>query len=133
MTPQRIQLRRVRGWRMPENTVVVSRPSRWGNPWTITDLLEEWQERTTPTLEEVRATAAENYRAWLSDDGADMGYPAGPGRRERILRELPTLRGWNLACWCPLPAPGQPDHCHAAVLLTVANAGAGEGGAGGDE
>ena len=37
----------------------------------------------------------------------------------RLFRAL--LHGRNLACWCPLPEPGQPDHCHAAVLLELAN------------
>lgn len=31
------------------------------------------------------------------------------------------LRGKNLACWCKLPKPGEPDICHAAVLLELAN------------
>jgi hypothetical protein len=31
------------------------------------------------------------------------------------------LAGRDLMCWCPPPAPGQPDHCHAAVLLEIAN------------
>jgi hypothetical protein len=31
------------------------------------------------------------------------------------------LAGRDLMCWCPLPEPGQPDHCHAAVLLKLAN------------
>jgi hypothetical protein len=29
--PERIQLRRSKGWRLPPNTVVVARPTRWGN------------------------------------------------------------------------------------------------------
>jgi hypothetical protein len=33
--PKRIQLRRTKGWRKPEGTIVVSRPSRWGNPFTL--------------------------------------------------------------------------------------------------
>lgn len=32
--PERIQLRRTKGWRMPANTVKVDRSTRWGNPWT---------------------------------------------------------------------------------------------------
>lgn len=32
-----------------------------------------------------------------------------------------TLQGKNLACWCPLPQSGEPDKCHAAVLLRLAN------------
>jgi hypothetical protein len=33
--PVRVQLRRTKGWRMPENTVKVDRATRWGNPWTF--------------------------------------------------------------------------------------------------
>jgi hypothetical protein len=33
--PQRIQLRRTKGWRKPEGAIVVSRPTRWGNPYTV--------------------------------------------------------------------------------------------------
>lgn len=32
--PERIQLRRTKGWRMPANTVKVTRPGKWGNPFT---------------------------------------------------------------------------------------------------
>lgn len=35
MSPQRIQLSRAKGWRKPENTVVVARPSKWGNPFAF--------------------------------------------------------------------------------------------------
>ena len=31
MKPKRIQRQRTKGWRMPENTVYVGRPSVWGN------------------------------------------------------------------------------------------------------
>lgn len=31
--PQRIQLKRTRGWRMPPNTVKVDRSTKWGNPF----------------------------------------------------------------------------------------------------
>jgi hypothetical protein len=39
-----------------------------------------------------------------------------------VLAALPALRGENLACWCRLPRPGQPDNCHAALLLELAGA-----------
>ncbi|MFF3566040.1 DUF4326 domain-containing protein [Streptomyces sp. NPDC002574] len=42
--------------------------------------------------------------------------------RRRILDDLHLLRGQDLACTCPLPEPGQPGLCHAAVLLDLANA-----------
>lgn len=35
--PKRIQLRRTRGWRMPEGALKVARPSRWGNPYRVGD------------------------------------------------------------------------------------------------
>lgn len=39
---------------------------------------------------------------------------ARPDLPERARREL---AGRDLACWCPLPAEGAPDLCHAAALL----------------
>lgn len=33
--PVRIQRKRSRGWKMPENTVSVCRPGKWGNPFTF--------------------------------------------------------------------------------------------------
>jgi hypothetical protein len=35
--PERIQLKRTRGWRLPEGAVSVARPTRWGNPWRVGD------------------------------------------------------------------------------------------------
>ena len=33
MKPQRIQLRRIKGWRIPPNTIKVDRSGDWGNPF----------------------------------------------------------------------------------------------------
>lgn len=33
--PIRIQRKRTKGWKMPPNTVCVTRPGRWGNQWRI--------------------------------------------------------------------------------------------------
>ena len=41
--------------------------------------------------------------------------------QQEIVRRLPELRDTNLACWCKLPAPGEPDLCHASILLEIAN------------
>jgi hypothetical protein len=40
-----------------------------------------------------------------------------PGLAAAARREL---AGRDLACWCPLPVPGEPDACHAAVLIEAA-------------
>lgn len=97
--PERVQLSRRRGWRKPENTVVVSRPTRWGNPWLI--LTPGGRPIAVARFREMFTTDTEAREAF--------GYPD----REQIRSEL---AGKNLACWCP---PDQP--CHADVLLELAN------------
>ena len=101
--PVRVQLSRRKGWHKPDNTVVVARPTVWGNPFPIGVLGRE--------------EAVKRFRAMIADP-AEMTawlYPSIKQIREK-------LRGKNLACWCPQPAPGEQDHCHAAVLVEIANA-----------
>ncbi|MFF1348470.1 DUF4326 domain-containing protein [Streptomyces sp. NPDC058322] len=116
--PVRIQRRRTKGWRKPENTVIVTRPSRFGNPFTLAGATE-WLGAETP--EQAREACHMAFRSWVR--GSDqwwMGEEASTTRK-RLLEALPELRGKDLACYCPLPEPGKPDHCHAAVLLELAN------------
>lgn len=97
MTPRRIQLRRTKGWRMPDRTIKVDRTTMWGNPFRVGD----------PCVPDAAAALAW-YRACVRND---------PGMRWRMIRAgVADLRGYNLACWCPLDAP-----CHADVLLELAN------------
>lgn len=35
--PKRIQRKRTKGWRMPPNTISVTRPGRYGNPYSLAD------------------------------------------------------------------------------------------------
>lgn len=110
--PERIQLRRTKGWRKPPGTVVVARPSMWGNPW-------DWRscppEAGPPGW--ARGAAVDLFRQWLGAGGDAMDLPARADIRDDILRRVGELRGKNLACWCP---PGSP--CHADILLELANA-----------
>jgi len=113
-TPQRIQLKRTKGWRMPPNTVKVDRSTEWGNPFRVGD-------PGTPNAaaavglfsasiflcNHLRAMGSHHLAAALSDE---LG---GVLRISTIQRDL---RGKNLACWCP---PGTP--CHGDVLLSLAN------------
>ena len=89
--PERIQLRRSKGWRKPEGAIVVARPTRWGNPYRIGGGLS-------------RADAVELYRRHLA------------GSPHLVAEARTVLRGHDLACWCPLSEP-----CHADVLLRLAN------------
>ena len=74
--PERIQLRRSKGWRKPPGAAVVSRPSRWGNPFPVADY--------------GRAEAVRLYRDRLLAD---------PALIETARAEL---AGRDLACWCKL-------------------------------
>ncbi|MFT2014631.1 DUF4326 domain-containing protein [Streptomyces sp. 796.1] len=113
--PTRIQRRRTKGWRVPAGAVYVGPPSRWGNPYPAYD----------GSVGE-RVAAADLFANLLATRNGHphpehlMPYPAD----DEIRR---ALAGRDLVCWCPLPAPGQPDHCHAAVLLRLANAPQGAG------
>jgi len=77
--PVRLTLSRKRGFRLQPlskrtnglEAVVVARPSKWGNPFTLARY--------------GRAEAIARYRAWLRDE-------SGLDPRE--------LAGKNLACWC---------------------------------
>jgi hypothetical protein len=137
--PVRIQQRRTAGWRMPLNAKSVARPSKWGNPFKVVvptgdmgdwgyDLSNEtWQVvranrkrgdghygRYSTEIEATRA-AVEIYRSWLT--GLRI---SGMGATGRMLKaNLNELYGYDLACWCKLPPPGQPDVCHARVLLDL--------------
>ncbi|ARR57110.1 hypothetical protein HY78_08465 [Rhizorhabdus wittichii DC-6] len=113
--PIRVQLRRTSGWRMPENTVSVARPGRFGNPFTISAAIES----EYVTAEHAQAFVVECFRDWMSDgrQGRDWWQGEDSDRRKAAIKEgLPGLRGKNLACWCPLDRP-----CHADVLLELAN------------
>lgn len=103
-TPARIQLRRTKGWRMPENTVKVDRSTRWGNPWTISKAREAG---FTGTDADLRRMTVGMFR-----NGCARCLPVVAG----IMARVGELRGKNLACWCPLDQP-----CHADVLLEIAN------------
>ena len=101
--PNRVQLRRTKGWRMPPNTVKVDRTTKWGNPFRI------GQPNPYGT------TTKDRRHAWRLYQGF------APLDDELVKAARRELRGKNLACWCPLDNPYE-DVCHAAVLLRLANA-----------
>ena len=80
---ERIQRHRIKGWKMPRNTVYVGRPTKWGNPYEVSgDLLPH--------------EAVALYRAIIN-----KGF-----QRIKMFHEL---RSKNLACWCPLDQPCHAD------------------------
>lgn len=102
--PKRIQRKRTKGWRMPENTVYVGRPSKYANPykvgqrWLSVDTYIDMTQEMVVEWFEVFAQGMVSNGLWT-------------------LQEIRNdLRGNNLACWCPLDKP-----CHADILLKLAN------------
>lgn len=109
--PVRIQLRRTKGWRMPPNTVKVTRGKgmKFGNPYTIEGMRAAGFEAPDVVM---AYHVVEAFRDWLAGRRDD----APAEQRVIILANLETLRGKNLACFC------KPyRHCHADVLLELAN------------
>lgn len=93
MIPRRIQRKRTKGWRMPENTVSVCRPGRWGNPHVVGPDLD--------AQEAVEAFERDLVAGTLSFTIEDVQA---------------ELKGRNIACWCNLADP-----CHGDVYLKYAN------------
>lgn len=116
--PERIQLRRTRGWRKPPGTIVVTRSTMWGNPFTPEGAIFAGYEQPS-------RACVNHFTAWVegNPDYPDV-YKLG-GRdfnRIQIRDNLRDLTGRDLACWCPLTDDdGERFPCHADVLLRLAN------------
>jgi hypothetical protein len=115
--PQRMQVSRKAGFDLQKTSrainglpaKLVTRPGRWGNPFSIDDVAERYK------LDRIAAQARAVAMAgdWLRGKLDKTLSPHPPPSREEIRAEL---RGYNLACWCK---PGSP--CHGDVLIELAN------------
>ncbi len=103
--PERIQRKRTKGWRMPENAVYVGRPTKWGNPWKV----GRWVRPLGGLPVEIKdaTLAVELFRANATDPIGGFVF------RENVRKHL---HGKDLACWCRLD-----QECHADILLEIAN------------
>ena len=98
-SPRRIQLSRKAGWKMPPNTVVVSRPSKWGNVFRI-----------SPAAGNTAEQVVKDFERFIADNP------------KYIAAAQAELHGKNLACWCKvIDADGNYVPCHADILLALAN------------
>lgn len=104
--PERIQLSRAKGWRMPPNTMKVDRTTRWGNQ--AAKIGEDISYYTADCTCATAADVVDLFRRVM-----DAHRVANPRKFEEWIA---PLRGKNLACWCK---PGEP--CHADILLEMAN------------
>ena len=112
IAPRRIQLSRAKGWRKPPGAVVVSRPSRWGNPFPAGKFGHEEAVRLHRDWILFRDPAAQDVYIVTSASGRQSRYD-----RLWMREHLAELRGMTLCCYC------EPDElCHADILLELARA-----------
>jgi hypothetical protein len=88
----------------------VTRPGKWGNPFTIADMMA----RYGLDRDAAQAKAVALCGQWLRSELDPALSPGPPPSRADMRAELACH---NLACWC---RPGTP--CHADVLIDLANA-----------
>ena len=133
--PERRQLSRGKGFRLPPSAKSVARPGLWGNPFVVvrpTVVMLDWGPGIDDAWQVVRRdrTAGDGHygrhrthpdaltaciklhRNWLT--GARISNMGDTGAVLAV--RLTELQGLDLACWCPLGSP-----CHADTLLELAN------------
>jgi len=103
--PKRIQRKRTKGWRMPDNTVSVCRPGLYGNPYRV---------GTDGDAKECVA----KFRADIENgDILEHLKMQFPKRNFKTVGEwLKPLKGKSLACFCK-----EGSDCHGDILLELAN------------
>lgn len=110
--PIRIQRQRTKGWKMPLNTVSVTRPGKHGNPFFAGCGIGYgyFDENMNPVNYNDRdpAQCVHMFRIRMRE--------MKDWQPEEYETYIAPLRGKNLACFCKLGAP-----CHADVLLGLAN------------
>ena len=112
-SPVRVQRKRTKGWKMPENTVYVGRPTKFGNPYKVVSEDGYFFVKDTEN----------NYWGGFYNRKEDAhkksvecfsGYIDGQIGLKKI--DVSVLKGKNLACFCP------PNcQCHADILLKIVN------------
>ena len=105
----RVQRKRTKGFKLPENTVCVNRGTKWGNPFRIEGVITR-----TMACQMFENCILNNVMVYMYFD-----FPEDAKQLKRfkwMAENLQTLQGKNLACFC-----GLSDECHADILLKLAN------------
>lgn len=100
--PKRIQRKRTPGWRLPDNTVCVTRPGKFANPYRIGDLSFDVRN-PEESFEITRDNCLTLFRSYA----------------EQRLQIEPTwlnplIDKDFVACWCKAE-----DKCHGDLLLEL--------------
>lgn len=121
---ERIQRKRTKEWRMPENTLYVGRPSKWSNPFMLVDDaiyihvgyrrkgLGPWVFYNLGDIEDVVYLYGK-----LLDGTEFVNHDCQYWSNHFKKLNLDELRKYDaLACWCPIGTP-----CHIDVLIELLN------------
>lgn len=107
----RIQRQRAAGWRLPENTLCVGRPSIWGNPWVGPDAVPAYKMFCEQVVEGVLSISliegAMQIRRVFSkpiDDWQQL--------RTEMFAYVKQPR--DVACWC-----GLTQACHGNLIIAL--------------
>ena len=125
--PKRIQRKRTRGWRMPENTKYVGRGSKFGNPFRlIGDMIyvDAIHRRKTlsrwvcyyPNGGYTTEDVVILFRDLLLDLNSHEVEPEIYARFRWMRDHIRDLQGKDLSCWCKKECA-----CHADALIELAN------------
>ena len=133
--PQRIQRKRVKGWKMPPNTVYVGRGSKFGNPFRVVQYSDgKWAVKCDDdetqvailtaicraaydTKQEAQADAVECYKKLATPYKFGDTFDKFMESLAFVESVQNSLAGKDyIACWC---AQGEP--CHADFLIEIAN------------
>lgn len=113
--PQRLHRTRRRANFTPTGAVYVGRPTIFGNPF---DGRPRIGHKRSVILHAAWLAGHLDARVLSCAGISDAEVIALRRRRTRVLAALPTLRGRDLQCWCPLTSAW----CHADALIRMANA-----------
>lgn len=113
----RFQRKRIKGYKTPENTKYVGRPTKFGNPFRLTKdgYIQAYSTNRTIFNKWImwsinggfeQKDIVELYEIWIKGN-LQKEHPYLP--TPPILDEL---KGKNLSCFCSLNVP-----CHADILL----------------
>lgn len=114
---KRIQRRREAGWRLPKNTVCVTRPGAFGNPfigggavyWFRT-WLNSYPHLNVIEMDRILEQASADHPLAITVGNYDLETTGAA----LVKLARGRLSGKDLACWCPLEKP-----CHADVYLEL--------------
>ncbi len=104
---KRVQRKRTKGYKLPDNCKYVGRPTKWGNPFRVSEKLTAKE-----AVKRYKECVLNNVMAYYYFDEVEASVNFK--HFQYISQNIEELRGKDLACFCPLSSP-----CHADALIEL--------------